>query len=358
MADDRLKIILVDDSRTNLKIGKSLLKDQYEVFPVPSARVLFELLENVYPDLILLDIEMPEMTGYEAIRILKEEDRWRDIPVMFLTSKTDPGAELEGLTLGAIDYITKPFSPALLLKRIENHLLMVAQQKKLHDYNDNLQWMVAEQTRKIVRLQNAVISTLAEMVEARDGATGAHIERTQRYLLLLVHKMLSENVYLDEILSWELEFVIPSAQLHDIGKIAISDLILNKPSKLTEEEYEIMKTHTTVGAEAVERIESLTEEHDFLTHARLFAESHHEKWDGTGYPYGLVAEDIPLQGRLMAIADVYDALVSTRPYKKPFPPEEAARIIINGSGTHFDPALVEIFEKVQDEFAVVARRLI
>jgi putative two-component system response regulator len=192
------------------------------------------------------------------------------------------------------------------------------------------------------------------MVEFRDDVTGGHIERTQNYLKLLVDKLLSERIYWEEVSSWNLEFLVPSAQLHDVGKIAISDAILNKPGKLTPEEFEIMKRHTSIGEKAIEGIMRTSSENDFLYHAKIFAGTHHEKWDGSGYPRGLKSSVIPLQGRLMAIADVYDALIALRPYKQPFSPPEAERIIVEGREKHFDPFLVELFQDLAAQFARIA----
>ncbi|MDR0380410.1 MAG: response regulator, partial [Oscillospiraceae bacterium] len=355
MESKRFKIMLVDDNMANLSIGKSMLKSIYEVYPLPSAAKLFEILKNVTPDLILLDIEMPEMDGYAAIQKLKNDEDLADIPVIFLTSKIDEDSELEGLRLGAIDYVAKPFTAPLLLKRIENHLLIVSQKKALKHYNDNLQEMVRQKTAQVVELQNAVLSTVAEMVEFRDGLTGGHVTRTQKYLKLLLDKLLEENIYQEEISGWDLDFLLPSAQLHDVGKIAISDLILNKPGRLTPEEFAEMKNHAAVGVDVIRRIEQTTAENAFLHHAKIIAGTHHEKWDGSGYPAGLKGREIPLEGRLMAIADVYDALISARPYKKPFSVEEAERIIDEGKGAHFDPTLVTVFHKVARQFAEVAK---
>ncbi|MDR0671098.1 MAG: response regulator [Oscillospiraceae bacterium] len=355
MENKRYKVMLVDDNMANLSIGKSMLKSIYEVYPLPSAAKLFEILKNVTPDLILLDIEMPEMDGYTAIRKLKSDEKMADIPVIFLTSKIDKDSELEGLRLGAIDYVTKPFSAPLLLKRIENHLLIVSQKKELKHYNDNLQEMVRQKTAQVVELQNAVLSTVAEMVEFRDGLTGGHVIRTQKYLKLLLDELLEENIYQEEVSGWDLDFLLPSAQLHDVGKIAISDLILNKPGRLTPEEFEEMKNHASVGVDVIRRIEQTTAENAFLHHAKIIAGTHHEKWDGSGYPAGLRGKEIPLEGRLMAIADVYDALISARPYKKPFSVEEAERIIDEGKGAHFDPTLVMVFHKVARQFAEIAQ---
>ncbi|MCL1906250.1 MAG: response regulator [Clostridiales bacterium] len=361
MDNTRSKIILVDDIKANLTMGRDLLKTFYEVYPAPSAQRLFELLENITPDLILLDIEMPEMDGYEAIKKLKAEPRFADIPVIFLTSKDDEDSEMEGFDLGAVDYVTKPFSGPLLLKRIVNQLLIVQQknellssQAALKDYADNLEIKVTEKTAEVTELQNAILATVADLVEFRDKLTGGHITRTRRYLQAIIDEMIQEGIYAEETAAWSMEFFLPAAQLHDVGKIAISDLILNKPSKLTTEEYEIMKTHVTVGVDAIEQIMSKTKEHIFLNHALLIAGTHHEKWDGSGYTIGLKGNNIPLEGRLMAIADVYDALISVRPYKQAFSHEEACRIIEDGAGSHFDPTLVNIFKKVKDKFEQIA----
>jgi len=363
MDNTRLKIILVDDNAANLTIGRNLLRTFYEVYPAPSAAKLFEVLENVIPDLILLDIEMPEMNGYEAIKVMKADPRFSHIPVIFLTSKSDPESELEGFDLGAVDYVSKPFSAPLLLKRIANQLLIEQQKKELRasqaalqDYADNLEVRVRDKTAEVFNLQNAVMATVADLVEFRDKHTGGHINRTQRYLQSLIEELVKEGTYAEEVSTWDMDFFLPSAQLHDVGKIAITDLILNKPDKLTEEEFEIMKTHVPVGVDAIERIMGETnEQHAFLHHALLIAGTHHEKWDGSGYPVGLKGHNIPLEGRMMALADVYDALISERPYKKAFTHKEACKIIEEGAGNHFDPLLVEVFRHVEDDFERIAR---
>jgi putative two-component system response regulator len=357
MENKKELIFLVDDSSANLRAGKNVLTEYYAVATAPSAEKMFVLLENNIPALILLDIEMPEMNGYEAIKILKEQPKTKNIPVVFLTGKTDTDNELEGLSLGAIDYITKPFMPLLLLKRIEAHLLVETQkrnleiqQRELKNFNDNLQQMVEAKTATVLELQNAILKTMAELVECRDNVTGGHIERTQRGVSILLSALKEDSPYSDETIDWDINLLLQSSQLHDVGKIAISDTILNKPGKLTYEEFEEMKKHAAFGVTVIERIEASTRENDFLKYAKIFAGTHHEKWDGTGYPNGLKGEAIPLPGRIMAIADVYDALVSDRPYKKAFTHEEAVRIITEGKGTQFDPILVDLFVKVQEQF--------
>jgi putative two-component system response regulator len=355
----RRTIFMVDDNLTNLTVGKNALLGKYKVFTIPTGKKLFEMLDKTIPDLILLDIEMPEMNGYDIIKILKNDPKTAEIPVIFLTARSDSGSELEGLSLGAIDYISKPFSPPLLLKRIEVHMLVEDQKHELEDYNENLQEKVDEKTKTVLDLQNAILRTVAELVECRDDTTGGHIERTQSYLRILIDSLLEDGLYKDEVMGWSKDFdiILQSSQLHDVGKIAIKDSILQKPAKLTPEEFDEMKTHTTFGIKVIERIQENTSDAAFLKYAKVFASTHHEKWDGSGYPRGLKGAEIPLQGRLMAIADVYDALISERPYKKAFSHEEAVEIIRDGSGAHFDPNLVKVFLKHEQDFKAVAMNL-
>jgi putative two-component system response regulator len=332
-------IFLVDDSDTNLATAEEALEKQYNVMTMPSAKKMFSLLEKITPDLIMLDIEMPEISGFDSIKLLKANYSYRDIPVVFLTSRNDATVEAHGFELGAIDFITKPFSAPVLLNRIKTHL----------DIDD----IIHERTAHLRQIQNAIIYVLADMVENRDKVTGGHIERTTIYVKTMLEAMLERKLYIDEIFNWDFDAVSSSARLHDVGKIAISDSILNKPGKLTKEEYDIMKTHVEEGEKIIDKIVALTGEEEFLYNAKLFAGHHHERWDGNGYPRGIKETEIPLQGRLMAISDVYDALVSDRPYKKALPDEEAAKIILEESGKQFDPSLVEVFYSIKDLFKAV-----
>jgi putative two-component system response regulator len=350
MENEKKLVILVDDNLANLKIGNNFLEEKYTVATAPSAAKMFSLLKNNVPAIILLDIDMPEMNGYEAIKILKSNPETKDIPVIFLTAKNESEDELEGLSLGAIDYITKPFNPALLLKRIEVHLLVEGQRKELQYFNENLQKMVEEKTESILDMQNALLKTMAELVECRDDITGGHIERTQRGIKIMLEEIMKHHVYREETKGWDVDLLLQSSQLHDVGKISIDDNILKKPGKLTDEEFNEMKKHASFGEQIIEKIETLAKESDFLNYAKIFAASHHEKWDGSGYPRKLKGTEIPLLGRIMAIADVYDALTSVRPYKKAFSHEDAVRIITEESGTQFDPALVNIFISAADRF--------
>ena len=354
MNTDSKTIILVDDDPTNLAVGSDALDEYYDVLTLNSGARLLKTLEKHIPDLILLDVEMPEMNGYETIKLLKSNPETAHIPVIFLTAKSDGESELEGLSLGAIDYIVKPFSPPLLLKRIEVHLLVEAQKQELINFNNNLQEMVDAKTKMVVELQNAVLKTMAELVECRDDITGGHIDRTQRYLKVLLDALTTTGLFESETSLWDMGLVLQSAQLHDVGKIAIKDSILQKPGKLTDEEFEEIKAHTVFGERVIEKIKESTTEQAFLEYAKILAGTHHEKWDGSGYPRKLTGDEIPLLGRIMAVADVYDALVSGRPYKKAFTHEEAVRIISDGSGKHFDPALVGVFLDVSGKFKEAA----
>jgi putative two-component system response regulator len=333
-------IFVVDDNDTNLSMVENVLEDLYCVMTLPSAAKMFVLLEKVTPDLILLDIEMPEMNGFEAIQHLKAHDLYSNIPVIFLTALMDSSIEAQGFELGAVDFISKPFSAPVLLNRINTHL--------------HIDQLIHERTAQLRRLQNSIVFVLADMVESRDKATGGHIERTTGYIKTLMNAMMERGLYIDELRNWDLDVVASSSRLHDLGKIAIPDLILNKPDKLTADEYEIIKTHAMEGERNIDRIVTRTGNEAFLHHAKMFAGYHHERWDGLGYPHGLKEMDIPLQGRIMAIADVFDALVSVRPYKKAFSYEEALKIIKSNAGKHFDPNIVGVFLEVKEMFCEVS----
>lgn len=350
MQTERKTIFLTDDDPTNLTTGKNVLSGIYKVVTISSGELLLQMLERTIPDLILLDVEMPGMSGYETIQTIKAKKETANVPVIFLTGKIGNDHELKGLTLGAVDYINKPFSPSLLLKRIEIHLLVESQKKSLIHFNSNLQEMVRAKTESVVELQSALIHIMAKLVEYRDDVTGDHITRTQKYVGALLDNLLKSGLYKEETATWDIELVMQSAQLHDVGKIAIKDAILLKPGKLTPEEFEQIKLHTVFGEEVIDAAIERTSDQAFLRYAKVFAVSHHEKWDGSGYPKGLKDKEIPLLGRLMAIVDVYDALLSERPYKKACTHQEAVAIIREGRGTHFDPALVDIFLSVFDAY--------
>jgi len=277
---------------------------------------------------------------------LKNNNTQADIPVIFLTSMTDAAVEVRGFQLGVIDFITKPFSAPVLLNRIKTHLDI---DELIRERTSQLK----QKTVELQNLQNAIIFSFADMVESRDKGTGGHVERTTMYIRILLNAMLDKGVYIDEICDFDFELFVSSARLHDVGKIAISDIILNKEGKLTEDEFAVMKTHTIEGEHIIDQMASRTVAVEFLSNAKLFAGYHHERWDGGGYPHGLKGSNIPLQGRIMAIADVYDALTSIRPYKKSFTTEETEKIIMENADAQFDPALAEVFYEVRDQFKAV-----
>ena len=328
-------VFVVDDNNVNLLSADEVLSKYYRVFTMPSASGMFELLEDVRPDIILLDILMPEMDGFETLKKLKSCGKYSDIPVIFVTSRNDPLTESLGFEIGAIDFISKPFSGPVLIHRIKTHL----------DIED----IISERTEKLKKMKNSIVSVLANMVENRDTITGSHIERTTRYIRLILDKMLELGVYAGEIKQWDLEIAISSARLHDVGKIIISDSILNKAGSLSAEEFEIIKTHAAEGEKIIDTIIEESGDEIFLQYAKLFAGYHHERWDGNGYPHKLKGEEIPLQGRIMAIADVYDALVSKRSYKNAFSHKEAMEVIKKSCGSHLDPKLVDVFLECENE---------
>jgi len=357
----RKTIALVDDSPASLLASQFVLTESYNVLTACSGEDLLKMLEEHIPDLILLDIEMPGIDGLEVIKILKKQKATKSIPVIILAKSVDEKQEIEALSLGAIDYMSKPFSPIRLLKRIEMHLLLdahkrelVIQRKALLHSNHSLHRMVVEKAVTVVELQEAIVSVFSELIECRDHTTGGHVERIQRFLYLLLTALLDHELYQEEVSKWNLALILQSALLHDVGKIGIRDHILLKPDKLTQEEFEIVKTHVDFGGDIIDKIMKKTSETLFLEHALVLITSHHEKWDGSGYPRGLKGYEIPLQGRAMAIVDVYDALTAERPYKKAYSHEQAVQMIAEGSGTHFDPDLVTVFMNIADQIHAIA----
>ena len=337
-------VMIVDDNVVNLQVARKALSEVYTIIPATSGKTALALLEKGMPSLILLDINMPEMDGFETIRHIKKNEATKHIPVIFLTGLDDTGSELEGFRLGAVDYITKPFSIPLLIQRVDLHIALIEQKKELEHYNENLMSMVKEKTNTIEELQHAVIYALSDLIERRDGLTGGHVTRTQKYLRTLANGLVESGEYANELEGVDMDLWVESAQLHDIGKVGIPDNILKKPARLTTEEFDVIKMHPLIGEQALTTALEMTSAKDFLSHAAVVAATHHERWDGSGYPVGLKETKIPLIGRLMAIADVYDALVSERPYKSAFSHEAAVEIIIAESGKHFDPVLVNVFK--------------
>ncbi len=351
-------ILAVDDSPENLNLLVGLLRTHYQVKVANSAERAFKILHSgILPDLILLDVMMPGIDGYEACRRLKADPALAEIPVIFLTALSESSDETHGLEIGAVDYITKPLSPAILLARVATHLGVKRMQDQLRDQNHLLEAEVRRRTAQAVAAQDATIHALASLAETRDLETGNHIRRTQHYVRLLADRLRNHPRFADYLRADDtIELLFKCAPLHDIGKVGIPDHILLKPGKYEPSEFAIMKRHPTLGRDAIEHAErDLNVELPFLRIAKEIVYSHHEKWDGSGYPQGLAGDAIPIPGRLMALADVYDALISRRVYKKGMPHEAAAAIIFEGAGRHFDPDVVETFRELQPDFQDVAR---
>ena len=351
-------ILVVDDTADNLALMSTLLKHAYVVKIANSgAKALRIARSEAPPDLILLDIMMPEMDGYQVLQTLRADVKTHDIPVIFLTAKSEIEDEKRGLELGAVDYITKPVSPPILLARVKTQLALKASSDFLRDKASFLEDEVATRTEEISAIQDDTILVMASLAETRDPETGNHIRRTQHYVKELAQALRDHPRFRTYLNDRIIQLLFKSAPLHDIGKVGIPDRILLKPGKLDPDEFEVMKTHTTLGYEAIAHAEkALGTDVAFLTMAKEIALSHQEKWDGSGYPQGLAGDAIPLSARLMAVADVYDALVTRRPYKEPLSHAEAVRIIDRGRGTHFDPDIVDAFLASQDQFAAIAHR--
>lgn len=351
----RQTILIVDDTPDNITLMLALLRDRYRLKVATSGEKALQIAAATPPpDLILLDVMMPDMDGYETCRRLKANPATAAIPVMFLTAKVRPEDEEMGLSLGACDYIPKPISPPIVLARVATHLSLRRAHALLSDQNRHLEQVVAERTHQLLQAQEATILAMASLAETRDNETGNHIRRTQAYVAALA-RALRDNPRFSALLTEQnIELLYKSAPLHDIGKVGVPDRILLKPGKLDPDEWEIMKLHTVYGRDAILAVEQHLGPNDFLTFAREIAYSHQEKWDGSGYPQGLKGDAIPVSARLMAVADVYDALISRRVYKPPFSHEEAVSIMKKGRGTHFDPDMLDAFLRIEHTFREIA----
>ena len=351
-------ILVVDDSAENLALLSDLLLPLYEVRAVNSGeRALRAAASQPRPDLILLDVMMPEMDGYEVLWRLRDNPETANIPVIFVTALDTSVDEAHGLELGAVDYITKPIKPAITLARVKAHLDLKAARDWLADRNQALEAEVSRRMAENLFIQNVTIRCLGHLAEIRDPETGNHLRRTQRYVQLLCEQLCPNPDFHDFLTDANIDLLVRSAPLHDIGKVGIPDHILLKPGKLTAGEWAVMKTHSDIGSMAIDQVEADAERPvAFLQCAKLIIRHHHEKWDGSGYPDGPAGTAIPIPARLMALADVFDALISRRPYKEPFSLDDAVKMIRDGRGTHFDPAVVDAFEVRIAEFIAVARR--
>ena len=351
-------VLVVDDTPENLSLMGALLRDHYHVKVANQGEKALKIAQaEAPPDLILLDIMMPGIDGYEVCRQLKARAQTRDIPVIFLTARAEIEDERQGLALGAVDYITKPISPPILLARVATHLALKASNDFLRDKSAYLEREVALRTLEVQAIQDVTIMAMTSLAETRDNETGNHIRRTQLYVKALAERLREHPRFAHVLTDRMIDLLYKSAPLHDIGKIGIPDAILLKPGKLTVQEFEVMKTHTILGRRAIEQAERrLGMRVAFLSVAKEIAYSHQEKWDGSGYPEGLKGDAIPISARLMALADVYDALISRRVYKPAFSHEQACATIVKGRGSHFDPDIADAFVELAGDFLRISQR--
>jgi putative two-component system response regulator len=342
-------ILIVDDTVENLTLLARMLKDcGYIARPVPNGRLALQAARGEKPDLILLDITMPEMDGFEVCRQMKKDPILRDIPVLFISALTQTIEKVKAFEAGGVDYISKPFQFEEVKARVETHL-------HLHKLQLSLEDQVERQVKEIVELQMGMIFGLAKLAEARDSDTGRHLERIQILCRRFSEELRKNPRFADQIDDQFCDMIFHASPLHDIGKVAIEDCILLKPGELTAEEFEKMKLHTIIGASTLEEVQNRFPNNDFLNMGIQIARWHHEKWNGSGYPDGLNGEMIPLCARIMAIVDVYDAVRSKRVYKDPITHEEACKIILRERGTHFDPAIIDVFVQLQNELEHIWR---
>jgi putative two-component system response regulator len=355
---EKPSVLVVDDTPDNLSLMSGLLKDRYRVKVANNGEKAIKIVQGESPpDLILLDIMMPGLSGYDVCQILKADPSTRDIPIIFLTAMTATEDEKKGLEMGAADFITKPVNPPIVLARVATQLQIKAAADFLKDQNAYLDAEVTRRGRELAAIQDVTILAMASLAETRDNDTGNHIRRTQNYIKLLAEHLKHHDRFKFFLSDRTIDMLYKSAPLHDIGKVGIPDRILLKPGRFEPHEMEIMKTHCKLGRDAIQHAEDqLGLEVEFLRYAKEIAYGHQEKWDGSGYPEGLAGDAIPISARLMAVADVYDALISRRVYKDGMPHEKAVRIIAEGRGSHFDPDITDAFLLLADRFSDIAQR--
>ncbi|MGI6657690.1 MAG: HD domain-containing phosphohydrolase [Desulfobulbus sp.] len=349
MKRKRPLVFIVDDIVENIQIAMSHLKElDCDFAYATSGEQALDRISAIHPDLVLMDVMMPGMSGFQVVELLNQRNMVPSIPVIFLTARSESEDVVRGFNLGGVDYITKPFKSVELRSRVRTHL-------ELHAYRSRLEWLVEERTRDAELLKDVIIEAMGELAEYRDPETGSHIHRTRAYVQLLAQTLATKGYFLDQLTPEYITLLWKSAPLHDIGKVAIRDSILLKPGRLTQEEFAEMKMHTLFGEEVIVNLEQMAgQPTSFLRCAKEIAGGHHERYDGSGYPRGLLGEQIPLAGRIMAIADVYDALISKRVYKNSLSHQEALKIMVGGRGTHFDPVLLDVFLEVEPLFSQIA----
>jgi putative two-component system response regulator len=349
-------IMVVDDTPENLDLLREMLqREEYRVQTFPRGAMALEAARARPPDLILLDIMMPEMNGFEVCERLKADEALKDIPILFMSALGELPDKIRAFAAGGVDYLTKPFQFEEVHARVETHLRLHSMRLELEKHNLHLEELVNEKVREISDAQLATLLAVTKLAEYRDDETGHHIERTRTFCTILAERLRLQPPWDKIINDAYIECIYHAAPLHDIGKVGIPDCILLKPGKLSSVEFETMKSHTMIGASTLQTLRNRCPNNILVNLGIAIAHSHHEKWDGSGYPDGLAGEAIPLAGRIMALADVYDALRSLRPYKLAFTHEKSCGIILEGAGRQFDPALVDAFREVEPEFAEVRK---
>lgn len=358
IAPSPANILIVDDMPANLQVLSEMLKSKgYKVRPVPSGKLALGAAERDPPDLVLLDIMMPEMDGYEVCRRFKGHAVLQHVPIIFISALDATADKIKGFQAGGVDYIAKPFQADEVLARVETHLTLQRMRRELERHNRHLGELVEEKVREISNSQLATILAVSKLAESRDDATGQHIERTRNFCTIMAEELQRHPRYAKEVTETFVATIFHASPLHDIGKVGIADAILLKPGRLTPEEFEIMKTHVLIGARTLQTVHDQYPQNAFIGMGIALARSHHEQWDGSGYPDGLAGEAIPLSARIMAVADVYDALRCKRPYKEALPHEQSRGVIREGIERHFDPAVVGAFEARQAEVAAIYQRM-
>lgn len=348
-------IMIVDDTPANLQLLETMLvEQQYRVLSFPRGDIALKAARRNPPDLVLLDITMPAMDGYQFCRFLKEDRELRDIPVIFLSGLNEPFDKVKAFQVGGVDYITKPFHLEEVQARLKTHLKLRRLQLQVECHNRDLKAQVEAYADEIIASQMATIFALARLAESRDDDTGKHLDRVQIYSRLLAQRLAQGSPYREEITPEFIENLHLASPLHDIGKVAIPDEVLLKKGRLSAAEFEVMKQHTVIGARTLASVLEKYPQNVFIRTGVQVARSHHERWDGSGYPDGSRGRAIPLYARVMALVDVYDALCSKRCYREALPHEEAYRFIVEGSGSHFDPAIVEAFDAISARFCAVS----